>query len=545
VTVYPSSAEIIRTSKVSVPAGEHALVLHLPQATQAASIRVEGKATGRLDIGSVDSRVIKVPKTDPRISESERKKFETEIERLADQKAVVHASIQAGEAQKKLILNLAELPLRPAPAQGVAPQPDWASVEAMIGTRLTAVQQGILEAQIKSREIERKIADLQRQMNAIAPASELVTEVRVNVAAANAVEADLKILYNVPNASWSPVYDVRLATGGKGAPAKAQLIRRALVQQRTGESWDDVALTLSTIRPTAGTAAPDLTMLSVDYTPPPAPPRPMAEAMDGMVRQVAPARAKLRADAPAPDAAAPEPQPVEIAMVQTQIDNQAYQTAFIVPGRTTVLPSGEVKRVLIGQEDVDTSLVVRTVPRLDPTAYLYARLAVAKTAAPLLAGQVVLFRDEVFVGNGKLPQLAPGQDHELGFGADDRVKVKRMVLEDKKGQRGILTSSRTEERNYQITVKNHRATSVPVHILDRMPVAMQQDIKVDLRISGPQPTKRDVNDVRGTLLWEMTLAPEEEKQVAFGYTVTSPADKPIHYREWSEQQIRADHQLKF
>jgi len=31
----------------------------------------------------------------------------------------------------------------------------------------------------------------------------------------------------------------------------------------------------------------------------------------------------------------------------------------------------------------------------------------------------------VFTGNGEFPQLAPGEEYELGFGTDERVQVKQ------------------------------------------------------------------------------------------------------------------------
>jgi uncharacterized protein (TIGR02231 family) len=169
-------------------------------------------------------------------------------------------------------------------------------------------------------------------------------------------------------------------------------------------------------------------------------------------------------------------------------------------------------------------------PRHDATAYLYAKMALPKTASPALAGPVSLFRDGVFVGNGSLPQLAPGEDHELGFGADDRVKIKRAVLEDKKGETGTFTTSKIEVRNFKITAKSFHARPVQVAILDQVPVSAQQDIKVDVVMAGPAPTRKDVGDVRGTLVWDMTVAPDEEKQIGFGYKVTSPNDKRIGYQ---------------
>jgi uncharacterized protein (TIGR02231 family) len=156
---------------------------------------------------------------------------------------------------------------------------------------------------------------------------------------------------------------------------------------------------------------------------------------------------------------------------------------------------------------------------------------------PLLPGLVSLFRDGVFAGMGQMPQLSPGEEHDLGFGADERVKVKRTVTENKKGESGTFSTSRVEERRYAIFAKNLHTRAVEIQVIDRIPVSMQQDITVEFSAGkGPEPTEKDLNGKRGTLMWQMTAAPGEEKQIAFGYRVTAPANKPVWYREVSEEE---------
>ena len=233
------------------------------------------------------------------------------------------------------------------------------------------------------------------------------------------------------------------------------------------------------------------------------------------------------------------------AEVQAEAMSAAFQTVFAIPGRSTVKTQSEVKRVLIEQLAVDPQLVIRTVPRLDTTAYLYARTLWPKDRAPALPGNVSLFRDGVFVGNGRMAQLAPGEEAELGFGADERVKVKRNVIEDKKGETGTFSTSRIEERNFTIEVKNLHARAVQVAVLDRVPVSMQKDIVVDMSVKGLQPTKKDVQGRRGVSIWDMKLEPDEEKVVAFGYKVTYPPDKRVYYRELTPDQIRQQNIMRF
>lgn len=538
VTVFPSGAEVKRLAKVKIPAGEQTLVFaDLPATALPGSIRVEGKATGALQIGSVDTRRLVVPRADAAASEPERKRLEDEMEKLKDQKSALEAQKQAVETQRQLIGNLANLPSRPAPAQGAEKAEDWGAVLAAIATGSASAARLAVETSAQLREVERQILELQKKINAVAPLRDERTEVKVNVAAGAAVDADLVVRYQVPSASWTPAYDARLAIGDKAVTGKLTLVRRAGVVNHSGEDWQDIALHLSTTRPGSATTPGKLETLSVDYAPPPPAPAPVAsrampasappyavgaaqdsaEANDGIVRKSKSMAKEERR---------------EISEAVAAADASAFQTVFDIPGRHTIARSGEPRRVQVDQTDIDTPLLVRVVPRRELTAYLLAKLELPATATPLLPGQVSLFRDGVFVGNGALPQLAPGETHELGFGADDRVKVKRIVTDNKKGESGILTTSSNEDRSFLIKVQNLHTQAMQMQVIDRVPVSQQQDIKVDVT-SRVTPTKKDFDDRRGVYVWEFQAAPAEEKQIVFGYRVTWPADKQVRYRELS------------
>ncbi len=306
----------------------------------------------------------------------------------------------------------------------------------------------ITDAKLKQRQIDRAIADLRKQLDAAGGKIETRTQVRIFVSAAAPLEAELKLRYQVENASWSAFYDARLATGdqGKGVNPSLAIIRRATIQQKSGEDWDDVALALSTTRPGRATAARQPEMLSIDFAPDAA-----ANPRASQHRKRCPGRIANAVSAPATAAAE---RPAAVA------ETSAFQTVYAIPGRISIRANGEAKRLQLGSENFDPSLLVLTVPRFDLTAYLYARLKLPKTSQPMLAGPVALFRDGVFAGNGELPQLAPGEEHELGFGADERVKVKQAVIDDKKGETGTFTTSRMEERHYAIAVRNLHARPI-------------------------------------------------------------------------------------
>ena len=525
VIIYPSGAEVTRIGRVTLERGEHTVLFtDLPAGAIGSSIRVEGRATSSLEIGSVDTRVVNVPRDDEAVVSTERRRLEDAIEKLKDEKALLQAAIVAAETQKRLIENLTQLPARPTPAHAeAAQQPDWGQLFGLIGERAAQAQKTILDTQIKARAVERQIKDLEGKLASVAPTQQARTEVKVFVNAGTPLEADLVIRYQVRNAGWTPFYDARLTTGTKTQEPKLQLVRRASIQQRTGEVWDSVTLALSTARPAAGTAAPQLAPLVVDYESDlPPPPHPTAAAR-GVASQPQFAERAQRESSGGRDQA----DTFAAAEVRTRVEVQAFQAVYSIAGRVTVPDTGETKRVQIDDMQIDPALMVRAVPKREEKAYLYAKMTIAR-GTPLLPGQVSLFRDGTFVGNGQVPLLAPGEEHELAFGVDDAIRVRYAITEEKRGETGIITSSKTDTRGYRITVKNLHERAIPIAIIDQVPVSQNADIKVELT-GKTAPTRRDLEDKRGILAWDFTLAPDEERIIEFGYRTTWPAAKKVTY----------------
>jgi uncharacterized protein (TIGR02231 family) len=525
VTVYPSGAEVARLARVKLDRGEHVILLEdLPAQAVGQSIRVEGRATGRLDIGSVDTRRVSVARTDPAVASGERRRLEDEIEKARDERIRLTGEIATAEQQQALIRNLTTLPTRPVPPGGQAgPAEDWPRLIALIGSASAEAVRAIQAAQIKVRETDRRIQDLEKALASLAPAREERTEVKVHVVAGAPIEADLVVRYQVPGASWTPYYDARLSTGTKVAAPKLTLVRRAAITQRTGEAWENVTLTLSTARPAAGTAAPVLGSWTIDFLEP----RPVPVAAAPVPAAPPAGRANLPRSAMSEDSAGlTAREKVQRAEeVRAEVVAAPFQTQFIVPGRGSVPATGEAKRVQIEETFLEPQLLARTVPRRDAKAYLYAKMTLPR-GTPFLPGQVSLFRDTIFVGQGRLPLLAPGEDHELAFGVDDNVRVRHAIAEEKRGETGLISTSKTDQRSFRITVKSLHERPILVSVLDQIPVAQNQDIRVEVT-SKPQPSRRDIDEKKGVLAWDDTLKPDEERVIELGYRITWPSGKQI------------------
>ena len=245
------------------------MFIDLPAGAVAGSIRVEGKATGKLEIGSVDTRRTFLPRADAAGGRCRAQEIEDDIRSLAGPESGARgAECGAAETQKALIANLAQLPTRPAPAAGRQPRPKTGSAfSRTIAQGSMDASRGSLEAQVKARELERKIEDLEKQAR---PHSRPPRRAdRGQGLRRGRLAARSRSDHPLPGGGrrWTPLYDARLQTGTKTAPPKLELVAPRRDHAETGETWDNAALQLSTARPSAGASAPDSVPQTVDFEP--------------------------------------------------------------------------------------------------------------------------------------------------------------------------------------------------------------------------------------------------------------------------------------
>ena len=122
---------------------------------------------------------------------------------------------------------------------------------------------------------------------------------------------------------------------------------------------------------------------------------------------------------------------------------------------------------------------MRAVPALDETAYLEASFKHAEEA-PLLPGRVSLYRDGIFVGRGQMALTPKDETLRLGFGADDKVKVARALTRKIEGSAGIISSAKTDEREFKITLRSGHDRPIKAVIEDQVPASEIADIQVEM-----------------------------------------------------------------
>jgi uncharacterized protein (TIGR02231 family) len=518
VTVYPDGATVTRVIRVDLPGGDTTLIdRDFPPGLDPSSLRVEGETSARVVIGAIDARAPRPdrPATAPEI--------EKQIEALRDERAALDDRIAAQTARKGFAQRFAEqAPVAGGEKGGARPLAEWREAFSAVAEEISAADAAIRESKLKQRDIDRALARLNAQIQAN-PARKL--EVRVDLAAEAAATATLRVSYTVHGAHWVPLYDARLDSGGRDRKPSLELVRRAEIVQQTGEDWADVALSVSTVRTARGGNAPDLRPMLVRYEQP----VPVAAGAPLI-------RADRLSQSPAPPAGQtayapkiPSQENMSAAVErEAAVEAGGFQAVFRVPGRISVGADEGAKSFRIAAATLAPALLVRAAPALDAVAYLQASFRHGEDA-PLLPGRVALYRDDIYVGRGDMPGAAKEETVRLGFGADDKVKVVRTVVRRSEGSAGIISSAKTDEREFKIAVRNGHDAPVRVAIEDRLPVSEVADVTVEMLPATTPPTERDAGDRRGVLAWTFDAPPAELREIKLAWRVRWPADKTIMF----------------
>jgi uncharacterized protein (TIGR02231 family) len=215
--------------------------------------------------------------------------------------------------------------------------------------------------------------------------------------------------------------------------------------------------------------------------------------------------------------------PIEEASAAFSAGN--FESEYLVPGLVSLPSGGAEKSFRLGSDKPDVQLSLRSAPALDATAYLEAAFT-AKGDAPLLPGEVLLTRDETFVGKSRLHLTPPGEKARLGFGADDSVKIKRVTVTQKTSEPGLLGSNKSARSEFRITAKNLHAFPVALILEERIPVSEEQGIIVERASEMTKPDVETPEERRGVIQWKPTLKGGEERAFTTAYTLRWPADRP-------------------
>lgn len=562
VTVYRGQALVSRLVDLPGPAGLHEVVVtDLPEFIQPASLYAES-ADG-VEVRSVSYRVRPVEQ-DVR---EEVRKLDEELLSLQDQLTAAGRHKQVLAERKAYLDKLEQFSAATSTlelSKGVLNAETLKNLTLFLQQQRSELADTELKLTQEERTFAARIDTLNRQRQQLAGGS--ARAVREAVVFLNITRVDgakLRLNYLVSNANWSPSYNVRTDA------ARSQITAEyfASIQQMSGESWDNVKMTLSTATPTLVAKAPELKPLSVS----------LSATMEGKEAAKTANRDELIARKALTEQAR------NMAGSSTYASNQvlsisgfAEQPASQPPGSPIVAPvagpavalldkslndiacdmqlldlagRGKLKRPNdpdAGQEGLSitydlaarTSLPSRSDQQLVQIASLPLKGEFYKVATPvltgyvydeanvtnsstlvLLAGPVSTYVDGQFVGHGEVPTVTVGQQFVVGLGIDSSLRAARELINRTENTQG---GNRVVEFTYRLTLENYGG-GAQVRVLDRMPAGHDSEVKVTL-VSDDNLSKAAsyaaAERKKGLLRWDLDVAAQ-----SFG-----PKAKAVEYK---------------
>jgi uncharacterized protein (TIGR02231 family) len=516
VTVFPDRARVTRAGRARLEPGLQRLeVSDLPLVLLPESVRASGRGSARARLLGVTTRQEHFAETP---AEAVRD-LEQRIEAAEDNDADLAAQIALVEKEQRHLEALAAQ--SEMWARGLALRNRTADEQAAIfdyvSSRSRALQTEQLALTRQRRDLAKALDRMRRelkQQTAARPRQRNVAAVELDVAEAG--DFELELTYVVTGASWQPLYDLRLAG------TELELTYLAQVAQNTGEDWPDVALTLSTARPSLSLTIPELSPWFLRPRPPVMPVAARAAKASGGMMPAA-----MTAPAPAPmaelaaDAAPQAFQAME--SVEAAVSEAGASLTYQLAGRADVPGDNEPRKVTVAALRLTPELTYVTAPKLEPVCY---RRAEVKNTSPysLLPGQAQLFEGDEYLGATQLEFVAPGQTFELALGADERMRVEReMVLRDV--DKAFLLGDRRRVRyGFTIRLENLRDTPQQITVRDQVPVPRDEQIKV--RLDGTDPKPAEQSEL-GQLEWRLTLDRGAKQTIRFDFNVEHPRQMDV------------------
>jgi uncharacterized protein (TIGR02231 family) len=492
VVVYPDRAQVSRTSAVDCGARVPVVFERIPPSAAKDSLRAE-ISSGSI-VGLRAELVTLAAEFNPKI-EALRKR----ADELNDQAVGFRDEVTRAQTQFAVGDKLRGVATRLISREMTTEKPDLKSWQAAFDQSLhtqLAADQTMADAELKLADIATEQALVQAQLQqASAGAARQAWKVEVLAECAAGLKSTVTLTYLVGDVSWVPAYEARTTVGG------VDLTLWATVQQTTGESWENVALVLSTAAPLQNATPPELNTLK------------LSAYQSPREKKVLVARSEVTQTATSGNLG------LETKEAGLTTVDQGLSVQMAVTGRVQVSGEGQSARVRVGQTKLVGKLELRATPKLLPAAFRVVELT-NSAPWPLLPGVVDAYRGSGFVGRYPLERVPQGGTFDLSFGLEESVRVKRTTLSELKREQGLFNDKIRFSYAYSMELTNHKKTNVEVALVDQVPTSEVNDVTIGIADSTTSGFERSTRD--GSMKWKVKLSPQERKTVKLGFSVDVP-----------------------
>jgi hypothetical protein len=583
VTVYRGQALVTRLVDVPGPAGLREIVVtDLPERIEPASIYAES-ADG-VEVRSVLYRIRPVE----RDVRQEVRKLDDAIRAVQDQLQGNAEEAKVLGQQSGYMDKLEHFTAPTANAEltkGVLNAETLKSLTSFQFDQRAAIAAKQLKLSFEARDLNDRLNVLNRQREQLTGGSARTIREAVVFVQLKGDGGRLRLRYLVDGATWDPSYNVRTDAKRQGVTVEYN----ASIEQMSGEDWDNVSMTLSTATPSLVAKAPVLEPLTIAlHQGIPAPDQASMggskgyfsakKELDERRQQIEMSRnaiqtngngsfigggfaggvagnGQLTLTSQANASAGPgqavaqiaQPQDFDTTLNEVACESQVLDlvssarveraskpsansgTAGVTVGyqlaaRTTLPSRSDRQLIQIAALAMKADFYKVAEPVL--TSYVYDEASVVNEGKTvLLAGPVSTYVAGQFVGHGDVPTVAIGESFTIGLGIDSSLRAHRELL---KKSESIQGGNRVVDFTYQLALENFGSESSAVRLLDRMPSAKENEVKLGKALSSDTRYERQ-DRKKGLLRWDVKVPAQSigPKSFTLDYQMQMEYDKQL------------------
>lgn len=330
--------------------------------------------------------------------------------------------------------------------------------------------------------------------------------------APRATSSDVNITYVVPNAGWSPTYDLRV----EDLKNPVKLFYKANVYQNSGVKWDKIKITLSTGNPSEGAQAPMLQPWYLAFY------NPIAYGegyMNSYQNQAAPRTKAIMMESAVEDAKAPAAGALNN---YVQVNNSGISTTFDIDLPYTIPSDGQQHLVSVKSYELPATYRYFVVPKMDRDAFLQAQITNWEDLN-LIPATTNIFYEGSYVGQGFIDMRNTKDTMNISLGRDKKIIVRRERDKELRSVKTIGTNIK-ETFVYTVSIRNTRKEALNITVLEQLPISNDKDIVIeDTDVDGGT-----LEETTGEVKWILSVKPNETVKKKIAFTVKYPKGKSIN-----------------
>uniref|UniRef100_A0A7S3LT89 DUF4139 domain-containing protein n=1 Tax=Aplanochytrium stocchinoi TaxID=215587 RepID=A0A7S3LT89_9STRA len=546
VTVYNDQAEIVRTLefKPEEPGPLELRLKGLPRSFQSESVRAEvTSANATLVEVSYDS-VWKEGVEDDETRERREKVEELTQTKLGLQKEIERLNFKNDFLQKysKAVLPQNESALIDGMPACVSMVDNLDSIDnfmAFCTDKQEVFDNRQAEIIAEQKELQQEITFLtknDKRSHGVQELNEVIILLDIpEETLENEGLVSLNLIYLVWNAKWTASYDIHVDK----QQSKVILTYYGEVSNNTGENWNEISMSLSTARPSAGGNLPTLPISNVRFK---EHQNQMQEQMllqqQGRNRQMSMAmRSDMMAQQMSNFAFFDVPQVQQRDEGRRRLQSPQTSSSggsnavFNIQRQVSIESDGLEHKQTIAIIDMEALLTHAASPKVSAEKVYLKCSARNVSEYPILPGLMKIFMNGYFLAESYTELVRANEEFVVFLGVDESVKVELKPVQKKneKSTGGVMKGKpkKTRRVTYQRVIRNTSADVVRFVLYEQLPVSQDGKIKVDLIKPDLKKKLKDIsyklnsfNHVEA----RRTIQPNSEWRFMFEYLLEWPAD---------------------